>query len=323
MKRAVIKGIGAYLPDKKLTNFDLEKMVDTSDSWIVERTGIRTRRIASSEETTGTMAILAAKEALLSAGLTGADIDLIILATTTPDETMPATATKVQKEIGMTGGFAFDIQAACSGFMYGLSVANSYIRSEMVKRVLVIGADTVSRIVDWTDRNTCVLFGDGAGAVVLEAKESDGFSSDSGILALNMRSDGRYRDMLLASGGPSTTKTVGHILMNGREVFRHAVENMTFTAFELLKQSGFKTDDLDYFVPHQANLRIIDATCRKLGLSADKVILTLADQGNTSAASVPMALYNGVKSGKIKRGNLLLLESMGAGLTWSAGLIRY
>ena len=319
MKRSVITGVGSYLPDKKLTNFDLEKMVETSDSWIVERTGIRERRIAAPDETTGTLATYAARAALADAGLTGSDIDLIILATTTPDETVPATATKVQQAIGMKTGFAFDIQAACSGFMYALSVADGYIRSGQVRRALVIGADTLSRIVDWTDRNTCVLFGDGAGAVVLEGRSD----TESGLMSFILRSDGDYRDILKADGGVSTTQTIGHLLMNGREVFRQAVERMLGIVPDLLKQNGLTIADIDWLVPHQANIRIIETTAQKLNLSMDKVILTLAEQGNTSGASVAMALCAGVKSGQIRRGDLLLLESMGAGLTWSAGLIRY
>ena len=321
MQRSVITGVGSYLPAKKLTNFDLEKMVDTSDSWIVERTGIRERRIAAPDETTGTLALYAAQAALADAGLTGADIDLIVLATTTPDETVPATATKVQQAIGMKAGFAFDIQAACSGFMYALSVADGYIRTGQVRRALVIGADTLSRIVDWTDRNTCVLFGDGAGAVVLEGK--DATETESGLKSFILRSDGDYRDILKADGGVSATQTVGHVLMHGREVFRQAVERMSGIALDLLKQNGLTIADVDWLVPHQANIRIIETTAHKINLPMSKVILTLAEQGNTSGASVAMALCAGVKSGQIRRGDLLLLESMGAGLTWSAGLIRY
>ncbi|MBQ7413538.1 MAG: ketoacyl-ACP synthase III [Alphaproteobacteria bacterium] len=323
MIRSVIKGFGAYLPERRLTNFDLEKMVDTSDEWIVERTGIRERRIAANDETTGSLAIRAAREALANASLTPNQIDLIILATTTPDETLPATATKVQAALGMTSGFAFDIQAACSGFMYALSVADNYIRTGAIRNALVIGADTLSRIVDWTDRNTCVLFGDGAGAVILSAEEGQGTTTDSGILSLILRSDGANRNMLISSGGVSASQSVGKILMEGREVFRFAVENMSKIAHEILSNNGFTIADVDCLVPHQANIRIIDATCRKLGIPSDKVILTLADQGNTSGASVAMALYDGITRGRIKHGDLLLLETMGAGLTWSAGLIRY
>ena len=320
MTQAVIKGVGAYLPTKRLTNTDLEKMVQTSDAWIRERTGIQERRIAADNELTSDLARQAALEALQDAGLTASDIDLIILATTTPDDTFPATACKVQQQLGMTGGFAFDIQAACSGFLYALSVADAYITQGRVHRVLVIGAETLSRIVDWSDRNTCVLFGDGAGAVVLEGSAD---KTDSGILSVLLRSDGRYRDLLLSSGGVSRTQTAGFIHMEGREVFRHAVENMAQIAKDVLQQQRLTPADIDYLVPHQANVRIIEATRTKLGLPADKVILTLQQQGNTSAASIPLALYTGIRSGRIQRGDLLLLESMGGGLTWGAGLIRF
>ena len=320
MTQAIIKGVGAYLPTKRLTNTDLEKMVQTSDAWIRERTGIQERRIAADTELTSDLARQAALEALQDAGLTASDIDLIILATTTPDDTFPATACKVQQQLGMTGGFAFDIQAACSGFLYALSVADAYITQGRVHRVLVIGAETLSRIVDWSDRNTCVLFGDGAGAVVLEGSAD---KTDSGILSVLLRSDGRYRDLLLSSGGVSRTQTAGFIHMEGREVFRHAVENMAQIAKDVLQQQRLTPADIDYLVPHQANVRIIEATRTKLGLPADKVILTLQQQGNTSAASIPLALHTGIRSGRIQRGDLLLLESMGGGLTWGAGLIRF
>lgn len=320
MTQAVIKGVGAYLPTKRLTNTDLEKMVQTSDAWIRERTGIQERRIAADNELTSDLARQAALEALQDAGLMASDIDLIILATTTPDDTFPATACKVQQQLGMTGGFAFDIQAACSGFLYALSVADAYITQGRVHRVLVIGAETLSRIVDWSDRNTCVLFGDGAGAVVLEGSTD---KTDSGILSVLLRSDGRYRDLLLSSGGVSRTQTAGFIHMEGRDVFRHAVENMAQIAKDVLQQQRLTPADIDYLVPHQANVRIIEATRTKLGLPADKVILTLQQQGNTSAASIPLALHTGIRSGRIQRGDLLLLESMGGGLTWGAGLIRF
>ena len=320
MTQAIIKGVGAYLPTKRLTNTDLEKMVQTSDAWIRERTGIQERRIAADNELTSDLARQAALEALQDAGLTASDIDLIILATTTPDDTFPATACKVQQQLGMTGGFAFDIQAACSGFLYALSVADAYITQGRVHRVLVIGAETLSRIVDWSDRNTCVLFGDGAGAVVLEGSAD---KTDSGILSVLLRSDGRYRDLFLSSGGVPRTQTAGFIHMEGREVFRHAVENMAQIAKDVLQQQRLTPADIDYLVPHQANVRIIEATRTKLGLPADKVILTLQQQGNTSAASIPLALHTGIRSGRIQRGDLLLLESMGGGLTWGAGLIRF
>ena len=310
MTQAVIKGVGAYLPTKRLTNTDLEKMVQTSDAWIRERTGIQERRIAADNELTSDLARQAALEALQDAGLMASDIDLIILATTTPDDTFPATACKVQQQLGMTGGFAFDIQAACSGFLYALSVADAYITQGRAHRVLVIGAETLSRIVDWSDRNTCVLFGDGAGAVVLEGSAD---KTDSGILSVLLRSDGRYRDLLLSSGGVSRTQTAGFIHMEGREVFRHAVENMAQIAKDVLQQQRLTPADIDYLVPHQANVRIIEATRTKLGLPADKVILTLQQQGNTSAASIPLALHTGIRSGRIQRGDLLLLGSLGGG----------
>ncbi len=321
MIRAVISGMGGYLPEKVLTNFDLEKMVDTSDAWIRERTGIISRHIAGINETTGALAEKAAIEALDSAGMTGADVDMIVFATTTPDETFPATATKLQAAIGAKG-FAFDVQAACSGFMYALSVANHFITAGTVKNALVVGAETLSRIVDWSDRNTCVLFGDGAGAVLLTAEEGTGTNADSGVLNVILHSDGTVRDMLKSSGGVSSSKTVGTILMEGREVFRHAVTNLADVANEIMETSGIRATDIDYLVPHQANLRIIEGTAKKLNLDMDRVVVTLPEHGNTSSASIPLALYAGVKSGKLKKGDLLLLESMGAGLTWAGGLIR-
>ena len=323
MYHSVIRSVGGYLPERRLLNTDLEKMVETSDSWIRERTGICERRLAAENETTATLAIKAGQEALKNAGLNGADMDLVIVATTTPDDTLPATAVTVQREIGMVSGFAFDIQAACSGFLYALSVADSYVRQGFVRRALVIGAETLSRIVDWKDRNTCVLFGDGAGAVVLEAEEGDPELTKPGVLALKLRSDGRYRDLLYATGGVSRTKTAGVIAMEGREVFRHAVENMTTISEAILQENHLTVAEVDWLVPHQANARIIEATRHKLGLAPEKVILTLPQQGNTSSASVPLALWAGVKDGRIKRGDLLLLEAMGAGLTWAAGLVRF
>lgn len=323
MKRSVIKGVGGYLPEKRLTNTDLEQMVETSDAWIRERTGIQERRIAASEELTSDLAIQAAQRALKNAGMTGADIDAVILATTTPDDTLPATAVKVQEAIGMTGGFAFDVQAVCSGFMYALSVADNYIRTGMVTRILVIGAETLSRIVDWSDRNTCVLFGDGAGAVILEASDGEGTKEDRGVLNVILRSDGRYRTLLGATGGVSRNQRAGTILMEGREVFRHAVTNLADIARQVMAASGVCADEIAYLVPHQANARIIDGTAKKLNFDAEHVILTLPLQGNTSAASIPLALYEGVSSGRIKKGDLLLLESMGGGFTWAGALIRF
>ncbi len=322
MIRSKIVGIGSYLPPRVLTNSDLEKMVDTSDAWIIERTGIKSRHIAAQNEYTSDLAVKAALNALENAGMAAQDLDMIILATTTPDETLPATATKVQKALGMTHGFAFDIQAVCSGFMFALATADNYIRSGAVRTVLVIGAETLSKIVDWKDRNTCVLFGDGAGAVILQASEGDGTSKDTGILATALRSDGTYHDILKTTGGPSTTGTAGYIYMEGREVFRHAVTNLADIARQVMADAGIESQDIDCLVPHQANSRIIEGTAKKLSMSMDKVVLSLPTHGNTSAASTPLALDFGVKSGQIKQGDLLLLESMGGGFTWAGSLIR-
>lgn len=322
MIRSKIVGIGSYLPPRVLTNSDLEKMVDTSDAWITERTGIKSRHIAADNEYTSDLAVRAALKALENAGMAAEDLDMIILATTTPDETLPATATKVQKALGMTHGFAFDIQAVCSGFMFALATADNYIRSGAVRTVLVIGAETLSKIVDWKDRNTCVLFGDGAGAVILQASEGDGTSKDTGILATALRSDGTYHDMLKTTGGPSTTGTAGYIYMEGREVFRHAVTNLADIARQVMADAGIESQDIDCLVPHQANSRIIEGTAKKLSMSMDKVVLSLPTHGNTSAASIPLALDFGIKSGQIKQGDLLLLESMGGGFTWAGSLIR-
>ncbi len=320
--KSVIRGFGGYLPEKVLTNFDLEKMVETSDAWIRERTGIQTRHIASENEFTSTLAIHAAQAALANAGLMGNDIDMVILATTTPDDTTPATAVKVQEAIGMTHGCAFDVQAACSGFIYALSIANQFIISGSARHVLVIGAETLSRIVDWADRNTCVLFGDGAGAVVLGASTSEEDETQTGILDIIIHSDGRYRQLLTTTGGVSRTQTAGVVLMEGREVFRHAVTNLADVADEVLVKTGTKVEDIDYLIPHQANARIIEGTAKKLGVDMSKVILTLPNQGNTSAASIPLALYEGVRSGRLQKGQLILLDAMGGGFTWAGALIR-
>ena len=318
--KSVIRGTGSYLPEKILTNFDLEKMVETSDSWIRERTGIQRRHIADKEEYTSTLAVHAAKEALKNAHLTGNDIDLLVLATTTPDNTTPATAVRVQEAIGMTHGFAFDVQAACSGFMYALNVANQFIINKSVKTALVIGAETLSRIVDWKDRNTCVLFGDGAGAAVISAAtEEDG---DSGILDIILHSDGRFRHLLTTTGGVSTTQTAGYVLMEGREVFRHAVTNLTEVAEEVLNKTHTDKNAVDFLVPHQANVRIIEGTAKKLNIPMERVIVTLTEHGNTSAASIPLALHEGIVSGKLKKGHLILLDAMGGGFTWAGALIR-
>ena len=322
MIKSIIAGVGGYLPEKILTNFDLEKMVETSDEWIRERTGIQSRHIASDEQTTSSLAVLAAKEALKNAKISGDEIDLIILATTTPDDTTPATAMRVQAELGATNAFAFDVQAACSGFMYALSVADKFIKTKSVKTALVIGAETLSRIVDWKDRNTCVLFGDGAGAVIVKGEEETEENKDTGIINIILHSDGRLRDLLTTTGGVSRTQTAGFVHMEGREVFRHAVTNLSNVAQELIDTSNIKLSDVDYLVPHQANLRIIEGTAKKLDIPMEKVIVTLPEQGNTSAASIPLALYEGVKSQKLKKGDLILLDAMGAGFTWAGALIR-
>lgn len=322
MIKSIITGVGGYLPEKILTNFDLEKMVETSDEWIRERTGIQSRHIASDEQTTSSLAILAAKEALKDAGISGEEIDLIILATTTPDDTTPATAMRVQAEVGAVNAFAFDVQAACSGFMYALSVADKFIKTKSVKTALVIGAETLSRIVDWKDRNTCVLFGDGAGAVVVKGEEETDQNKERGILNIILHSDGRLRELLTTTGGVSRTQNAGFVHMEGREVFRHAVTNLSNVAQELIDASNIQLSDVDYLVPHQANLRIIEGTAKKLDIPMEKVIVTLPEQGNTSAASIPLALYKGIKSQKIKKGDLVLLDAMGAGFTWAGALIR-
>ncbi len=321
--RSKILGVGSYLPEKIITNDDLSRMVDTSDEWITERTGIKLRHIASENEKTSDLAYRAAIDALKSAGITSTDLDAILVATTTPDDTFPATATKVQKLLGMQRGFAYDLQAVCSGFMYAMMTADSLIRSGQVKTVLVIGAETLSRLVDWTDRNTCVLFGDGAGAVILTASEGNGTSLDTGILSARVFSDGTYGDLLHTTGGPSSTRTVGTIFMNGREVFRHAVVKLASAAEEVLRNANVSSQELTWLVPHQANLRIIDSTAKKLGIDMSKVVVTVDHHANTSSASIPLALAEKVKTHEIKRGDLLLFDAMGAGFTWGAMLARY
>lgn len=321
--RSVLRSCGIYLPEKVLTNADLARMVDTSDEWIIERTGIRQRHIAADGELTSDLAIAASRQALERAGLDGADIDLIVLATATPDETFPATATTVQAALGMYQGAAFDIQAVCSGFVYALAVADNFIKAGQARRALVIGAETFSRILDWSDRTTCVLFGDGAGAVVLEAQEGAGDVGDSGILASRLHSDGRHHDLLYVDGGPSSTQDSGHLRMQGREVFRHAVVNLAGVMNEVLGDLGLTAADIDWVVPHQANKRILDGTARKLGILPDKIIITVEEHANTSAASVPLALNAGVEDGRIKRGDLVLMEAMGGGFTWGACLVRW
>ena len=317
--RSIIAGTGSALPVRCVTNAELAEKVDTSDEWIVERTGIRQRHIAGQGETTATLALDAARNALDAAGVTASDIGLIVLATTTPDNTFPATATKVQALLGIPDCIAFDVQAVCSGFLYALSVADSMLKGGMARHALVIGAETMSRILDWEDRATCVLFGDGAGAVVLSAHDQAG---ERGILASRLHADGRHGPMLFVDGGPSTTQTVGHLRMQGREVFRHAVTNLTSVLGEVLAASGHVPGDIDWVVPHQANARIIDATVKKLGLPADRVVKTVERHANTSAASVPLALDEAVRDGRIQAGDLVVLEAMGGGFTWGASLIR-
>jgi 3-oxoacyl-[acyl-carrier-protein] synthase-3 len=316
-------GCGAYLPKQVLTNDDLAKRVETSDQWIVERTGIRRRHIAADGEKTSDLALNAARDALADAGIGGDALDLIVVATTTPDETFPAVATTVQAKLGMTRGAGFDIQAVCSGFIYALAVADNFIKAGQAKTVLVIGAETMSRLMDWTDRGTCVLFGDGAGAVVLQAGQGRGDNHDQGVLNTKLFSDGRLHDLLYVDGGPSTTGTTGFLRMQGREVFKHAVTNIAAAVHASADAAGVKISEIDWFVPHQANQRILDGTGRKLGIPAQKVISTVADHGNTSAASVPLALVTAVRDGRIRRGDLLLLEAMGGGLTWGSALLRW
>lgn len=320
MIRSVIAGVGSELPKHVMTNDDLSKIVDTSDEWITERTGIKARHIASEGETTKTLAVAAAQKALHHAGLTAADIDLVIVATSTPDHTFPATATEVQADLGVARGSAFDLQAVCSGFVYGLVTADALLKAGQAKCALVIGAETFSRILDWNDRATCVLFGDGAGAFVLKAEDGE---HDRGVLASRLRADGRHCKKLYVDGGPSTTKTVGHLRMEGREVFKHAVANMHEVITDILTSSNLKVADIDWFVPHQANKRILDSTANRLGVPADKFIVTLDQHGNTSAASIPLAFDYGVRNGLIKRGQLILMEAMGGGFTWGGVLARF
>jgi 3-oxoacyl-[acyl-carrier-protein] synthase III len=315
--RAVIKGTGSALPKRRVSNEELATQVDTSDEWITERTGIKFRHIASPEETTATLGAEAAQKALDAAGMVAADIDLIIVATATPDQTFPASATKVQHILGANGGVAFDVAAVCSGFLYGFSVAESMIRAGSAKNALVIGSETFSRILDWEDRGTCVLFGDGAGAVVLS-----GEVGERGVLATRLHADGKHNELLYVDGGPSTTGTVGKLRMQGREVFRHAVTNLASVMHEVLELAELEPADVDWVVPHQANARIIDATAKKLGLSSDRVVMTVADHANTSAASVPLALDVAVRDGRIKAGDVIVLEAMGGGFTWGASLVR-
>jgi 3-oxoacyl-[acyl-carrier-protein] synthase III len=321
--RSVVVGCGSYLPQRVLTNDELARKVDTSDEWIVQRTGIHERRIAAPGELTSDMGIKAAQAALAAAGLEPQAIDLILLATATPDNTFPASAVSIQTGLGITNGAAFDLQAVCSGFIYGLAVADGLLRGSTFKRALVIGAETYSRILDWTDRTTCVLFGDGAGAVVLEAQPQAGGREDRGILTTHLRSDGRYKSKLYVDGGPASTGTVGHLRMEGREVFRHAVAMITDVIVDAFDATGYTADDIDWFVPHQANKRIIDGSAHKLGIAPEKVVVTVDKHGNTSAASIPLALAVAVADGRIKPGDLILMEAMGGGFTWGSALVRW
>ncbi len=320
--RSVIRGTGSALPRTRVTNADLASRVDTSDEWIVERTGIRSRYLAEPDETTSTLAIAASRNAVEAAGIDANDIDLIILATATPDQTFPATATQVQHALGCHGGIAFDVAAVCSGFLYAMTVADSMIRAGTAKCALVIGAETFSRILDWEDRTTCVLFGDGAGAIILRGEEHEGAAAP-GILSTRLHADGRHNQLLYVDGGPSTTGTVGKLRMKGREVFRHAVTNLASVMGEALDDAGLVASDVDWVVPHQANARILDATAKKLNLPPEKVIVTVHEHANTSAASVPLAFDVAVRDGRIKRGDILVFEAMGGGFTWGAAIARY
>ena len=315
---SVVLGAGSALPKRRVTNEELAKSVDTTDEWIVERTGIRSRYVAGDGETTASLATEAARRAIDHAGLTPADIDLIVLATATPDQTFPSSATKVQATLGINDCIAFDVHAVCTGFLYALSVADSMLRSGNAKKALVIGAETFSRILDWEDRATCVLFGDGAGALVLSAEETE-----RGILATKLHADGRHNDLLFVDGGPSTTGTVGKLRMKGREVFRHAVVNLANVLTEVLESAGLSAADVDWVVPHQANARILDATAKKLGLPPEKIVVTVDEHANTSAASVPLAFDKAIKDGRIQRGDIVVLEAMGGGFTWGAAALRY
>ncbi len=329
--RSQIVGCGSYLPERVVTNAELSTKLDTTDEWIVARTGIHQRHLAADGELTSDLAFESANRALEDAAIPAAEVDMLILATTTPDNTFPATATKVQAKIGMVNGAAFDIQAVCSGFIYGLAVADNFIKAGQFKTILLIGAETYSRILDWEDRSTCVLFGDGAGAVVLRAGEGEpdakpgekGHNVGSGILSTHLHSDGSTHDLLYVDGGPSSTQTVGHVRMNGREVFRHAVTNLAAIVGEALEANGLAAEDIDWLVPHQANKRILDSTAKKLGLAEEKMVVTVDHHANTSAASIPLALDEAVRDGRIKRGDLILMEAMGGGLTWGASLVRW
>ncbi len=321
--RSKVAGCGAYLPAEVLTNQDLAAKVDTSDDWIRKRTGIRQRHIAAEGELTSDLGVEASNEALRQAGIAGDDLDLIVCATATPDETFPATATRIQAHLGMTRGAAFDVQAVCSGFIYALAVADNFIRSGQSKKALVVGAETFSRILDWEDRGTCVLFGDGAGAVVLEAGEGEGRAADRGVLSTHVYSDGRHHDALYVDGGPSSTRTTGLLRMAGREVYRHAVVRMSEAVDAALAANGLKPEDIDWLVPHQANLRIIESMAQRLDLPEERVVVTVDRHANTSAASIPLALAEAASDGRIQPGHLVLVEAMGGGFTWGSALIRW
>jgi 3-oxoacyl-[acyl-carrier-protein] synthase-3 len=321
--RSVVLGYGAYLPQRIVTNAELTKTVDTSDEWIVQRTGIRQRHIAADGEYTSHLGIKAAQAAIANAGIDAQSIDLIVLATSTPDNTFPATAVQIQEALGISHGAAFDVQAVCSGFIFALATADNFLKSGAFKRALVIGAETFSRILDWNDRTTCVLFGDGAGAVVLDAQQQPGTSADRGVLTTHLRSDGRHKDKLFVDGGPSTTQTAGHLRMEGREVFKHAVGMITDVIVDAFNATGTTADDIDWLVPHQANKRIIDASAKKLHIAPEKVVLTVDEHGNTSAASIPLALAAAAGDGRIKKGDLVMLEAMGGGFTWGSALLRW
>ena len=321
--RSVIRGVGAYLPKRVMTNADMAKIVDTTDEWIVERTGISQRHIADEGELTSDLGVAAAKQALVRAGTDPLDIDLIICATATPNRTFPATAVAIQRGLGITKGAAFDVQAVCTGFVYALAVADNFLKAGQFKHALVIGAETFSRILDWSDRSTCVLFGDGAGAVVLEAQPQHGTRDDRGILSTRIRSDGRFEDLLYVDGGAGSTKTTGHLRMNGREVFRHAVQKISGIIEETLVVNNFAPDEIDLYVPHQANKRILDGIAKKLGVDREKIVVTLGRHGNTSAASIPLALNHAFEEHRVKEGSLILMEAMGGGFTWGAALARW
>jgi 3-oxoacyl-[acyl-carrier-protein] synthase III len=321
--RSVVVGLGSYLPKRIVSNADLEKSLDTSDAWIVQRTGIKQRHVAAEDEPTSRLGLYAAQAALKDAGLEASDLDLVIVATSTPDYTFPAVATQIQAGLGMIHGAAFDLQAVCSGFVFALATADKFLTSGSHRRALVIGAETFSRLLDWTDRTTCVLFGDGAAALILEARPTDGTSQDRGVLTSHLRSDGRHREKLYVDGGPSTTRTTGHLRMAGKEVFRHAVGMVTDVVTAAFEATGTSAADLDWFVPHQANRRIIDASAEKLGIASSKVVVTVDLHGNTSAASIPLALAVARDDGRIKQGDLVMIEAMGGGFTWASALIRW